>query len=399
MTAVSSNQAVAQSTAKPVRARKMLVVAVSALALLGSMQPARASCSVGVIPKDVFSSVGSLSMDVATAGTAIAVALAQLSDAITRYANNTTQSASARNAARAAQADARSAQTVALALGTGRAQAFQEYKPSVSACREVSAQQRLGSTGVQYASMRTQMQTKNTAYSNNAPGSGAERGTLQGLSTIWNERCSRYANPTTMQAGPGCAGPADPAMRDLDIQPWKALLDPVQYSNADRVQAASDSIRMLTELAPPDPVRGAALSRTEGKNLHVLRMRDVTRMNLVRGVLEDIAAMRTADTASGQTHSRLARFEELVTGQKFDTATGTLTGTPADMTDTSVSEDSENGSMQMLASRLATSLGLKFETNRLMEQIVAMEAVDLAIKVESARSQGATSAAISLKRD
>jgi len=116
-------------------------------------------------------------------------------------------------------------------------------------------------------------------------------------------------------------------------------------------------------------------------------------------VLEDIAAMRTADTASGQTHSRLARFEELVTGQKFDTATGTLTGTPADMTDTSVSEDSENGSMQMLASRLATSLGLKFETNRLMEQIVAMEAVDLAIKVESARSQGATSAAISLKRD
>jgi len=30
---------------------------------------------------------------------------------------------------------------------------------------------------------------------------------------------------------------------------------------------------------------------------------------------------------------------------------------------------------------------------------VAMEAVDLAIKVESARSQGATSAAISLKRD
>jgi len=122
-------------------------------------------------------------------------------------------------------------------------------------------------------------------------------------------------------------------------------------------------------------------------------------MNLVRGVLEDIAAMRTVDAASGQTHSRLVRFEELVTGLKYDTATGTFPSTPADMTDISVSEDSENASMQMLASRLATSLGLKFETNRLMEQIVAMEAVDLAIKVESARSQGATSAAISLKRD
>ena len=399
MTAVSSNQAVAQSTAKPVRARKMLVVAVSALALLGSMQPARASCSVGVIPKDVFSSVGSLSMDVATAGTAIAVALAQLSDAITRYANNTTQSASARNAARAAQADARSAQTVALALGTGRAQAFQEYKPSVSACSEVSAQQRLGATGVQYASFRTKMQQDSTAFSANAPGSGSERGTLEAMNTAWNNRCARYADPSEIGTIPGCSGPTDTSMRNMDTMPLQSLLDPVQYANADRAKAAVDSIGMLTELAPPDPMRGVALTRTEGKNLHILRMRDMARMNLAKGVLQDIAAMRMVDSSKGQTHSRLARLEELVTGTKYNTSTGQFDLNPNDNRDTSISQDSPNGAYQMLAARLATSLALKFETNRVMEQIVAMEAVDLAIKVESARSQGATSAAISLKRD
>lgn len=382
------------------RAPRIIAVALGATLLSGGVNQAHASCAVGVIPGDVMSSISSLTMDVTTAGLAISFALSRLSDSLTRYANNTTQSAQARNTARANQADARSIQETSNAVGEVRTGLSLDFQPSVSVCSAASAQMRLGQTGVQYATYRTQLQTQNTGYSNNAPGSGAERGSLQGTSTVWNNRCTRYANPATMQvpAGVTCPGPADPAMVDLDIQPWKALLDPVQFASTARNQAAVDTIRMLTEVVPPDPVRGNALLRTEGQNLHVLRMRDVTRMNLARGVLEDIAALRRVDTATGQTHSRLARYMELVTGQRFDPATGQLINTPADVDDVRISGEGDNAALQLMAVRIATQQGMMFEIMRVAEQIVALDAVELAMKVERNRTGGASVASRVLQR-
>jgi hypothetical protein len=357
--------------------------------VVGNANQAHASCAIAVLGPGTLGSVASISTSIATAGLAIAYALSRVSDTLTRHANNTTQSSQARNTARANQADARSIQRTTEQLGEIRTEQTMDFQPSQTTCSAASAQMRVGATGTQYATFRTQLQQQNTNFSNNGPGSGAERGTLQATNTVWNNRCTRYADPALMALpaamAASCPGPADATLRNLDIEPWKALLDPVQFANAARQQAALDAIRMLTEITPPDPVRGNALLRVEGQHLHVLRMRDVTRMNLARAVLEDIAAMRRVDTATGQTHSRLARYKELVTGQRYDTATGQLVNTPADIEDVRLAREGDNAALQLMAARISTQQGMMFEMMRVAEQIVAIDAVDLAMKVERRR--------------
>lgn len=381
-----------------------LAATVALLVGLSFASPARASCAIGVIPGDTLESAADILEEALAAGMTIAYSLATLTDSIVRLATNTTQSTETRNRARASQADARAVQETAGTVGKVRAEVSKEFVPSVSVCGEVSAQRRLGMTGATYASARTALQNANTNFSAGGPGTAGAKGTVEGLAKLWNDRCTKYADLTKLQTGgytlPGgtCAGASNAALKDLDVQPWKALLDPVQFPDADRVTAAADAIKMLTEISPPDHVRGPALQRAEGQNLHVLRMRDITRMNLARGVLEDIAALRTANPGGGVTHSRLARYFELVTGQKFDTGTGMLVKDPNASPDTKTAGEPENAALQLASSRLATQQGLMFEIMRLSEQLIALESVELAIKVEKSRAKtGSTSAGSATK--
>jgi hypothetical protein len=378
---------------------------IALLAGLTFAQPARASCAIGVIPGDTLESAADILSEALAAGMTIAYSLSTLTDAIVRLANSNAQNTETRNRARASQADARAVQETAGTVGKVRSTIAKEFVPSASLCGEVSAQRRLGMTGAMYASYRTQLQSANTNFSSGGPGTKAEKGTVQGLANLWVDRCNKYADLTKIQTGgytlPAgvCAGATNAALKDLDIQPWKALLDPVQFPNADRETAASDSIAMLTEISPPDHVRGPALLRAEGKNLHVLRMRDITRMNLARGVLEDIAAMRKANPGGGIDKSRLARYFELITCQTFNTATGELTKDISKSCEVNAAKETENNALQLASSRLATQQGMMFEIMRLSEQLIALEAVELAIKVEKSRSKsGASSAGSSMQR-
>ncbi len=365
------------------------------IALSLAPKPASASCALGVIPLDVLSSVETLMEDTAVSGLIVANAIDTLVTAVKGYAYNITMSVDAQNRARAAQSDARNQQETKEALAETRTELAKEFMPSLTTCREVSSQRRLGKAGVMYASYRTQLQKEGLSLSTGAPGSDAEKSSLQGFNKLWTTRCSKYADPDKMSPpnGVACPGPANAALRDLDVQPWKALLDPVQFSSPERAQAAKDSIRMLTEVSPPDHVRGVALTRPQGQNLHILRMRDVARMNLARGVLEDVAAMRVADPASGQSLSRLARYQELVTTHKFDPATGQMIVDKTKVPEAANAAEAENAALQTAAVRVATQQGLIFEIMRVAEQILSLEAVELAMKVEKNRSSAVGSAA------
>jgi hypothetical protein len=242
---------------------------------------------------------------------------------------------------------------------------------------------------VAFQTSRAGTQTLFNNFSTNALGTDSERGTLYALNRRFNDRCTKYANTATMLPPPGITCPGgDANFRDLDIQPWKAVIDPITFTSTAYRDAAIDSVRMLTEIAPPDPLKGPALSRTDGQNLHMLRMRDTTRMNLARGVLEDMVAMRTESTGDdGRKVSRLGRYIELITGQRVDgnTLSGEL---PVIM----AAGEPENAAVQTIGARLAVQQALIFELMRLTEQIVSVEAVELAVKVERSRA-GNTSVA------
>lgn len=375
-------------TLSGIRARLVYGALACGLALTGASSSAHAACA-SAIAKDAASSTISMTKSVASAGLMITQAFIEMNDSLTRYANQLSNNV--QNAVKTQQSlsDNLSAQVNSSAMGVSRASAAAEFMPSRVVCNIVSGHERLNTTQASYAAYRTTLQNKNTSYSNNATGSGSERGTLQAMNTVFKDRCSKYANPTTMQP-PGsvpCPGPSDTTLRDLDIQPWKAILDPVSFNSAVRQQAAVDAVRMLTEVAPPDPVRGNILLRQEGQNLHVMRMRDVTRMNLARGVLEDIVAIRTADPGTPGSKSRLASYIELINGRTYDPATNSLSG---ELLAVMSAQEPENAAAQTISARLATQQALIFELMRLGEQITALEATELAIKIERSRGAGAS---------
>lgn len=363
---------------------------VLSLLLVTAPTASQAACSAA-IAKDAVTTSAGIAKDSASAGLLIAQAFVELNDVLTRYANQLSNDD--QNLAKSQQSlsDRLNAQITSTDLGETRTEMATEFVPSRVVCGMVARRQALDTTQAYYASYRTTLQNDSTKYSNNATGSGSERGTLQATTSVFSQRCTKYANPATIGTIPGvsCPGPTDTNFRDLDIQPWKAILDPIAFTTPARQQAAVDAIRMLTEVVPPDPVRGNVLLRQEGQNLHVMRMRDVTRMNLARGILEDIVAMRAVDpaaTGAAAGKSRLARYIELVTGQDFNPATNSLSGQlPVIL----AAGEPENAAVQTASAALLTQQALLLNIVSIAQQMSAAMAVDNAISIEASRSGNA----------
>lgn len=381
-------------------------MAVAAIALLSASAGGGYACGVEVV-KDAASAAASNMSTLITAGVEITLGFNQLIDSLTKLANQGSNDDQNEIQSLSALADKSAAQDTAETIGqTVATEVAPEFMPSRAVCGEVSNQRRAASTLAGYRASRGVAQTRSRNFSTNATGSLSEKGTQGAIEQQFQQRCGLYANAATMSAPSGmCAAASDPNFTDLDIQPWKAILDPITFQDTGNPSddygssgtkyrdAALDAVRMLTDVTPPDPLKGAALSRTEGQNLHVMRMRDVTRMNLARGVLEDMVAMRTVpDAAStggtggdGRRISRLGRYIELLTGGQIDgnSLQGAL---PVVM----AAGETENAAVQTVTARLSTQQALIFELMRVTEQIVSMEAVELAIKVEGSRAGNAS---------
>jgi hypothetical protein len=206
------------------------------------------------------------------------------------------------------------------------------------------------------------------------------------MTGLWRERCAKYADPTKLGAlpeGESCPGPSDPALRDLDVRPWQAFIDPIVLTDPKRLQAAKDAVEMLTDVEARDALRGAALNRQVGQAAHVRVARDETRMNLARAVLQDAVAMRTPSATAGGI-SRLAGLMESVTGQKFDVSSNSLSGQASVIAGAG---DTDNGTNQNIGARLATQQALLFEVMRVSEMIMAVDSVELAIKLEQNKAR------------
>ena len=367
--------------------RASLLTRVAMAALLAGAVPSSVVACPGIIAVPATASVTAITAYIMAMQLAFTMGTTRLIDSLTRLSNQDTESTQNKDNAAATVNDKITANQTANEIASAREEVSRDFVPSRTVCGLASQQKRLAASNAHYQSTREAKTIANTKWSLNAPGSGAEKGQLQALNTVWTDRCSRYANPTNMDIPSGLSCPGGPAaMRDLDIQPIRSLLQPLNLETTDAKQAADDTIRLLVEPAPIDPVRGNALSRADGKNLHVMRMHDVTRMNVARLALEDIASLRTAPATAGtdgKKNSRYARYVELMTGHEVTSNTST-----AIMEAITSAAEPQNANAQAVAARLSAQKMMLTEMVRMTDQLITVEAVKLAARVGETRIAG-----------
>lgn len=388
MSGMAENRIAAQAGGSRVSRLALLAALTSAVVGGG---PAVGYACPAIINAPMAAAVGLVTGQLTAMGTAVAMMTTMVIDALTRSANQDTQSIQEHGEAASGLVDAKNTATASIAIGARRAKMAMEFVPSRTACGEASQIRNLESTTAFYQQQRTNLTRASTSYSLNKPGGPTEKGSLAAAANVFKTRCSLYANPASVDSS-ACAGTSDPDMVDRDIQPTKSILQNLNIETAPFQQAASDTINMLTEPVAADPVRGQALLRGEGRNIHVMRMRDVTRMNIARNALEDMVALRTSPTTAGpdgKKNSRYARYVELMTGEQV---TGNLTDRFISAIDAAGQPESAN--VQGVAARLSSQKLMLVELLRMTDQLLAIEAVKLAQKVEATASRGITSAAL-----
>lgn len=372
----------------------ILGLLVTATPLMPKPAYAGGECAAA-IAQDAAMTAASNTFDVLLSAANISLAFTKLNTSLKLYAGDVGNTAQAANNTDVALVDTKTANETGVMAASERFETLREMTPSAVSCSFASASMRAAKTTAARASQMGQIQQAALKIGMNGSGTRSEKGALANVAGLFSERCSKYADPTKMKlpSGMSCDGPSDTALRDLDIRPWEAIIDPIVLSDPKRMQAAQDAIEMLTDVEGADPVRGPALNGQVGQAQHVQKARDVTRMNLAKAVLSDAVAMRTPSADAGGI-SRLAAYMELATGKKFDPSTNSLQGAASSVADAA---SGTAGSPKSLASRVAAQQALLFEVMRLSEMIMAVDSVELAIKLEQNKGRGAIAASFSAK--
>ncbi len=356
--------------------------------------PAVPQACTAIISASISPSVSAIMADIAAKSIAVTLGFTKLLSAMTKLANQGSNNGQNDMQSFSALADHENATSHANDVAQKRVEMAVQMRPSRTTCQIISQQRVFSETSAQYRSARVTMQDAGTRYSLNAPGTPGEKGTLAALNWSFQNRCSTYADAAALGSPPGCAGAADPALIDLDITPQKSVFSAYTYSSPELRQAALDSVALLTEPAPPDPVRGSALSRTEGRNVQVNRLRDLTRMNMARDILQDSVALRSqSPTAAtdGRQISRLSRLVELMVGNPLSDAdhhSATMSTLAAQIQQEAVTAagETENANVQALSAKLTAQKMMLTEMLRMTEQMITVAAINLASDVERSRT-------------
>lgn len=376
-----------EAVRRPVAPRCAMALMLTAAVML----PRPAQACPAMLMGYASASTATITAYITAMSTAFSIGYLRYVDAITRLANQDSNNDQSEKKAAGTLADRAASTVTETTMAQKRVEITEQFIPSRVVCGIATGQLRVASSMPNYTAVRAGMAQSNTVRSLNGPGSGTERGTLHAMTTVFKNRCDRYANVAVLDIPSGitCPGPSDTSMIDLDIKPWNSILQPLNIDTPELKQAAADTVILLTEPAPPDPVRGPMLTRQEGQSVAVARMRDVTRMNVARDALEDIVSMRTtAAMCSSGDNSRLARYVELITGQKV---TGnTVSGQMSMIT---AAGEAKNANIQAVAARLASQKMMLMEFLRLTDHMVTMEAISLAIKAEETRGGSVSIAA------
>lgn len=368
--------------------RGLIAILLSATVLVSS--PLNSYSCTAVISGAIGKSVAAVLAEITAMTITVTLGFNNLLSSLTKLANQGSNDVENENLAVSATTDGRRAQYHASEVAAARVDVAVQMRPSRTTCATLSQGRNFEKTAVEYRNSRISMQSAGTNFSLNAPGTPGENGTLAALKWGWGHRCSTYADAAALGNPPGCSGASDPQLKDLDITPIKSIFSAYSYGRPELRQAALDTVLLLTEPAPTDAVRGSLLERDDGRNIHVLRMRDVTRMNLARDILQDAVAMRSVSTSAGtdgRKVSRLGRIVELMAGTSLtdnDLTSGSM-GSLADQVQqlaVTAAADTENANLQGLAAKLVAQKLMLTEMLRMTEQMVAVAAVNLAADVE-----------------
>ena len=102
---------------------------------------------------------------------------------------------------------------------------------------------------------------------------------------------SKFCDPDVLQPPSGfqCNGGSSPSadLRFLQVRPGAAIFDTDTIEpGSDQEDAARLFARLVTQPLPPDPLRGAALSRVAGQNLQIMTLSDTAALSLAQGAIE-----------------------------------------------------------------------------------------------------------------
>ena len=375
------------------RVRRGFIASFLACTMLVS-SPAVPQACTAVISAAIAPSVSAIMADIAAMSIAVTLGFTKLLGAMTKLANQGSNNGQNEMHSLSSLADHENAASHANAVAKTRVEMAIQMRPSHTTCQIISQQRVFSETAGQYRSARMSMQDAGTKYSLNGRGTPGENGTLAALNSAFQNRCRTYADAAALGSPPGCAGAADASLIDLDITPQKSIFSAYTYASPELRQAGLDSVALLTEPAPPDPVRGSALSRTEGRNVQVNRLRDLTRMNMARDILQDAVALRSeSPTAAtdGRQISRLSRLIELMVGNPLSDddhhhATMSTLATQVQQEAVTASGETENANVQALSAKLTAQKMMLTEMLRMTEQMITVAAINLASDVERSRT-------------
>ena len=302
------------------------------------------------------------------------------------YSNQMTNNHQRQNNYKFVQSDRTAAVNTSSELSRLRSEIAREMAiPSRVACRKAVLQQNFTGMDDFYKEKYESYQKDDVDFSLNAT-TDTKLGTLAALDNAWEYRCGTYADVSNMNipSGVSCAG-GDPDLVNLDLKPMEAILSPDSYKGQKYATAARDAARMLIQIAPDDPLRGVALTRTSAQNIHAYRMQELSRMNLSRMIVNSAIANRlrqeASDATDGRDLSRRERFREMFEGQGERDSDGYLKTDPSkNLAD--LSGKAENSNVQAFASGLDGYQLMLLRLIEMSEQMVAVEAARLASVVD-----------------
>lgn len=267
-------------------------------------------CKAGSTAASKFAST-SVSVALTTFRILVQRYVGMIKDAITRTANQTSNNYQdyARNEPTASDKVVNEDQAVSQA--TARTVATMEMIPSRTACRTASSADRINKAAYSTARLTTYSQSQRVAtdYAANAPGGPTERGSIQASQAAFKDMFDGFCDPAVINppAGVSCTLVNDSSGKPMAFrfsQPYLAVfgvpngtISPTVTSPDNR--AARLFARMAVEPVPPDPIRGAVLTRNEGQAVFVRRQSDIASLNLARGALDHIVDDRIGTSAAG----------------------------------------------------------------------------------------------------
>ncbi len=217
--------------------------------------------------------------------------------AVRGLSNTDTQDGGHANFARTANADNTAAMTESAITGVEERKDFsRSFVPSLSTCALATRNIALSKREFSNAQLMRQSISSQRAndYLLNKPGTPAGVSALGASSQIFKDSLNGFCDPAVLNppAGITCTQVNDSKGEPMAwrfAQPYKAIFSQTaipEDPNNHEYKAARMFARFLVEPVPPDPIRGAALARDQGRLAYLHRLHDVAALSLAHGAID-----------------------------------------------------------------------------------------------------------------